>query len=82
MDSHTLHSHFYIYIESDSIFALNVSSYTASSYCLSSLFIAAFNHSFSQTFSVFQFNLELCLSSPVVGTRLLTQNLAQNVVVA
>lgn len=82
MDSHTLHSHFYVHIENDSIFALNVSSYTASSYCLSSLFIASFNHSFSQTFSVLQFNLELRLSSPVVGTHFLTQNLAQNLIVA
>lgn len=75
MGSHTLHSHFYVHIENDSIFALNVSSYTASSYCLSSLFIAAFNHPFSQTFLcgcffllLFQSNFELHLSYSVVDT--------------
>lgn len=73
MDSHTLHSHFYVHIENDSIFALNVSSSTASSNCLSSLFIAAFNHSFSQTFSLWQSNFELHLSSPVAGICFLAQ---------
>lgn len=71
MDSYTLHSHFYVYIENDSIFALNVSSYTASSYCLNSLFIAAFNHSFSQTSPLLKSNFELLLFSSVVGTHFL-----------
>lgn len=29
MDSYTLHSHFYVHTEKDSIFVLNVSNYTA-----------------------------------------------------